>query len=1381
MDHSADTAEQRKKAVSEFFPALHANLEAHIKQYNKGGSDFMRDAPPRFHNSILDLAFFKAAYQTYLSLDYGPLFDPPLDENGDPQPDLFEAKALPADYDDQGIITETGKTADSLSFMLRGGKGSPCSAKAVRVTFRFRQLSAAQLSALAGRISADQNLLTRCQMGYYDIRILDLCKELGIGLLPFAPEDFEEVAFYDDAGEMRHDAELARSVTPIVLLYLAWEMHADDLESHRLRDFLPEGAYFKLQGLNLRTLIKDKVPSYYDSVDTFPKLLQRPLFKGTADDGASLADLAQTDSLPLSDGGIFYACGKIRVPEKKYPDIVSYNLFPGFSYRDLCQRQQEQIIYGLYANYEEARRLAKTRLRKGETPLPEISKGTPPLGLHIDGVVRFEPGFSGFVHKKSKTGSSNHKEKPTTYDHKPAMFGYGIYQNCFKPRIEGVPEIYFFDGDSLAKALKGRKPQVLDLCCLWMIAGKLTAAGDFIPQLYYFDEDDSYSVRWIPDIRIEAVKELCVRVGLAVLKDWGNKDRCVIAPAADFADCPPPDPGQLGVTLLSKFIQSYVFTAAFGKSRLWLPEFVHESFPFTQYCFAMTDRSWYLDALFDVLKPLSGVSGGLKSVLLLEADVDFAAELEKAKQALAAVPAPRKEGHKTKAMKRALENLKKAQEAYDKAQQAQGAGAAEDPLFYVTLGFRDPGADGGKEYGEDEIPPVLTLGEVMKNERYQSLRGEIFEKLLALNKILPGLISKDKPRGQMRLSRLSEKIILNADAVRDAGFDLIMPREMRNFLRPAPRLAVGLKGTWNESSGFTGLEDLLSFDWQIAIGEREISKKDFEVLLNKAGRIVRFAGQYVYISRQDALKFRERLKEKPPRASGARLIGVALSGRFGNENVFVPQKLRDSIASLLKDQDLRVPRQITAKLRPYQLRGFRWLARNMLISMGSILADDMGLGKTLQLITALQYLKNKGELDKEKALIVVPLAVIINWEREILRFAPDLSCNLFYGQKTDPALIAAHDVTVTTYGTLRTHLKELSAITFRTVVLDEAQAIRNTTSQVFKAATSLKGRAMVAMTGTPVENRLLDYWAIMDFVNPGLLGTQSSFKKEIANPIEKERDKDKLKLFRTVTAPFILRRLKTDKKVIADLPDKTVTDRFCALTPEQAALYESVVDEGLADVLTAQDKFSRGNKVLNMILKLRQICNAPEHFSPDLQHRGPEFSGKAESLFEILDELNESGRKCLIFTQFKVMGDILTDWIAAKTGRKPQFIHGGVPLNKRTEITDKFQTDPDERILVLSLKAAGTGLNLTAATAVIHYDLWWNPAVEEQATDRTYRIGQRKDVQVFRLICANTFEEKINELAASKRELSDLTVVTGEQWLGSLDDSELTKIFRLTK
>ena len=476
-----------------------------------------------------------------------------------------------------------------------------------------------------------------------------------------------------------------------------------------------------------------------------------------------------------------------------------------------------------------------------------------------------------------------------------------------------------------------------------------------------------------------------------------------------------------------------------------------------------------------------------------------------------------------------------------------------------------------------------------------------------------------------------------------------------------------------------------------------------------------------------------------------------------------------------------LPGALLATLRPYQQRGYAWLYRNARLGLGSVIADDMGLGKTLQVIATLQKLKEDGDLDRGKALVVVPTSLLTNWQKEIARFAPSLSVAVFHGIRRELAQHAAEnrpDVLLTTYGVARSEAAALKTLSWRVVVVDEAQNIKNPATAQTKAVKAIPATAFIAMSGTPVENRLSEYWSIMDFANRGFLGKLPQFTREYTIPIQTHHDQQAVQRFKRVTAPFLLRRLKSDRSIISDLPDKIEQDQYCALSKAQSALYESVVQEGLRVISGESDTFKRQGLVLQMILALKQICNHPAHYLKQGQADAA-LSGKTGRFLELVEDIHASHGKVLVFTQFREMGELLRGWLRDRYGRDPLFLHGGLTRAKRDAMVERFQNDRTERVFLLSLKAGGTGLNLTAASSVIHYDLWWNPAVEAQATDRAYRIGQRQNVQVHRLITRATFEERINDMIRAKRELAELTVGVGEQWIGNLDGRELEDLFTL--
>ncbi|MBV6655790.1 MAG: DEAD/DEAH box helicase, partial [Mameliella sp.] len=399
------------------------------------------------------------------------------------------------------------------------------------------------------------------------------------------------------------------------------------------------------------------------------------------------------------------------------------------------------------------------------------------------------------------------------------------------------------------------------------------------------------------------------------------------------------------------------------------------------------------------------------------------------------------------------------------------------------------------------------------------------------------------------------------------------------------------------------------------------------------------------------------------------------------------------------------------------------------------------------------------------------------WTKEIFKFAPGLTPAVYHGANRDLEVLKHADLVITTYGVVRSDSAKLSKQKWLITIIDEAQNIKNPTTAQTKAVKKIKSPIKIAMSGTPVENRLTEYWSIFDFANKNYLGTLSKFKDNYAKPIESERDQAQLDQFRKVTAPFILRRVKTDKTIIKDLPDKVEKDQFCELTSEQAAIYQNVIDSTMKTIELSEG-IERKGLVLKLITALKQICNHPKQFLKKGKD-APELSGKAILLFQLVEGILESDEKVLIFTQYQEMGKLLVRMLEAKFGLEIPFLHGGSSRKGRDEMVDDFQNNRGTRILILSLKAGGTGLNLTAASNVIHYDLWWNPAVEAQATDRAYRIGQTKNVLVHRFITQNTFEEKINQLLLKKRELADLTVSTGEKWIGEFSNEELRDLVKL--
>lgn len=674
---------------------------------------------------------------------------------------------------------------------------------------------------------------------------------------------------------------------------------------------------------------------------------------------------------------------------------------------------------------------------------------------------------------------------------------------------------------------------------------------------------------------------------------------------------------------------------------------------------------------------------------------------------------------------------------------------------------------------------LVPLSKVMSQKKWERTRFSILQKISLLAEFFPALhdyISTDaKTPIPISIEGVSNLLFEILPIMRLMGIKTTLPKSLDKILRP--KLSAKITSPVGAASGIFNLSELLNFDWQIALGSARLSPEEFTKLIKQAKGIVKFKDQYIYLDSTEIESLKKRL-QKPPIQKKVELVKLALLGELEGSTVELDDKVKSIIESFLRIDRIEIPPSINAQLRPYQWRGYEWLYKNIRIGFGSIIADDMGLGKTLQVITTIAKLKSEGELEKSKVLVVVPTTLLSNWVREIEKFAPSLTHTIYHGpqRKLSSPLT---DVLLTTYGIVRSDHNELAKIPWKSVVIDEAQNIKNPSANQTKKIKSIPASSYIAMSGTPVENRLSEYWSIMDFANRGFLGPLDTFIKDFSIPIETNHDKEAADKFQKLTSPFLLRRLKTDKSIIDDLPDKNEQDYLCELTKQQASLYEAVVQRSLEKLENESNNISRQGLIFQMITALKQICNHPSHYKK-ISTCDPSDSGKTQLMLDLLDPIFENHEKVLIFTQFREMGDLLVEIISDRFARKPQFLHGGLSRKRRDEMVYNFQNDPTERAFILSLKAGGTGLNLTSASHVIHYDLWWNPAVEQQATDRAYRIGQHKNVDVFRLITKATFEERINDLINSKRELAQLSVGVGEKWIGNLDNQEIEEIFSLS-
>ena len=495
-----------------------------------------------------------------------------------------------------------------------------------------------------------------------------------------------------------------------------------------------------------------------------------------------------------------------------------------------------------------------------------------------------------------------------------------------------------------------------------------------------------------------------------------------------------------------------------------------------------------------------------------------------------------------------------------------------------------------------------------------------------------------------------------------------------------------------------------------------------------------------------------------------------------NSNINIPDDYRKFKKLVNEAKIYDAPKSLTGELRPYQKIGYSWLIQNIKYKFGCILADDMGLGKTVQVLSAILYFKEQNQFDIESTLIIVPPTLISNWENEIKKFTPELTYYIYHGSnRTFP--LEEYDIILTSYGVVRLDLDMFVDKDWLLCVIDEAQNIKNPNTEQTKAIKSVNASTKIALTGTPIENRLMDYWSIFDFVNKGYLSTKDNFKKNYVMPIEKLEDPDVLENLKTIAKPFVMRRLKTDDDIKKELPDKLVNDIYCTLTKKQIRLYNAILEEIFFDIENSKG-IQRKGIILKILTALKQTCNHPAQF---LAIKNPKISesGKMELLVDILQNILDMDEKVIIFTQYVEMGKLIQQLISKKFKTDVLFLHGSQTLKEKTKIINTFQEDPDYKIFVATLKTGGTGLNLTAASNVIHYDLWWNPAVENQATDRVHRIGQQKDVMVYRFITKGTLEEAIDAISKRKVDLAEKAISNDETFITEMSNEELKEILSL--
>lgn len=633
-----------------------------------------------------------------------------------------------------------------------------------------------------------------------------------------------------------------------------------------------------------------------------------------------------------------------------------------------------------------------------------------------------------------------------------------------------------------------------------------------------------------------------------------------------------------------------------------------------------------------------------------------------------------------------------------------------------------------------------------------------------------------------------------------AGYHVEAPKALskvgRRRVRARMRIGELEQGGRGRSSGL--LEGVIQYRWEASLGDDSLTAAEFLRLAASKAPLVLHRGVWIAVDPDEVARIKSLVEKGGSELDAAEALRLALLGEVPvpdapgvSADVIAEgsvQRALEIVSGQVEPHErLPIPDALSATLRPYQERGFNWLESVTHVGFGACLADDMGLGKTVQVLTHMLHIAQKKRA--ARFLVVCPTSVIGNWCREIRRFVPTLAPIVHHGASrpsSKSALKRRIDdrrgpdgaIVVTSYALVRGDQAWLSDCVWDMVVLDEAQNIKNPEAGQSRAVRRLQGRRRAALTGTPVENRLTELWSIMDFLNPGLLGSQGGFKKKFAVPVERYGDDEAAALLRRVTSPFILRRLKTDPNIAPELPDKFETVRYCPLSREQAGLYQAAIDRGMDEIRSMDQGIERRGKVLAMLTELKQICNHPAHFLKD-QNLTARRSGKMVRFLELVDEVVDNEGHALVFTQYREMGELLSLGMARRIGAEVPFLHGGLSRQQRERLVADFQHPMGPPAMVVSLRAGGTGLNLTRANHVFHYDRWWNPAVEDQATDRAFRIGQDRDVTVHRMVSQGTLEEQIHRILEEKRTLADRVIGSGETWLGELDDDTLGELVSL--
>lgn len=648
----------------------------------------------------------------------------------------------------------------------------------------------------------------------------------------------------------------------------------------------------------------------------------------------------------------------------------------------------------------------------------------------------------------------------------------------------------------------------------------------------------------------------------------------------------------------------------------------------------------------------------------------------------------------------------------------------------------------------------------------------------------------------LTLDEAFEFIKEQAWILEDAGFKIIVPAWLTPKGRQRAKLQLRSSKSTSSSTvagskSYVSLENLINYHYELAIGDEVVSVEEWQQLIDSKVPLIQFRGQWVELDHDKMAEMLQLWQQQ--QQQNATLTVQELLKTLSEQNDTVAVSMEDSLATMLEKlmdnsqlEQIVPPVGLNATLREYQKRGVAWLRYLESLGLNGCLADDMGLGKTMQVI-ALLLLEKTAEVKTAPTLLIAPTSVLGNWQKEVEKFAPQLKTFIHHGSQRQKnsekfaALSQEYDMVISSYTLARKDLALFKAGTWQRLVLDEAQNIKNPKTAQTKALTSLEAPYRLALTGTPVENRLMDLWSIFNFLNPGYLGKQAQFRKNYELPVQRDNDAQQSVILKKLVQPFILRRLKTDKNIIKDLPDKIESKQYCNLSKEQASLYEAVIKEVDAQ-LDAAEGIARQGLMLSTLMKLKQICNHPMQFLQDGSAFTPERSHKLERLSDMLEEALSEGDSVLIFTQFTEIGENLHRYLHHEKHYSTYYLHGGTSRKNREQMISNFQ-NPESlpSVFVLSLKAGGVGITLTRANHVFHFDRWWNPSVENQATDRAFRIGQQKNVFVHKFVTLGTLEERIDQMIEDKQKIADSIIGSDENWLTQLDNRAFRELIALNK